>query len=86
MTDIPVTIDAGDYWLEIDCPQCGGTEHVRIELSGRLIVDDDTCSLRPRLKAKSTDHICRQLSITVTRPTEHEPLPFGADDDAEADQ
>lgn len=60
MTD-PKTLSTGNYLVEAPCPRCGVLEEILVRLSSVLTTpEDDTGSLRVKIKGKPRDHDCKQ--------------------------
>lgn len=70
-------IETGTYIVHAHCPNCGGSELVLVGLREVLTVaaDDDSSTLKVRLKSKGVDHICHQESIQVDIGTGEITLP-----------
>lgn len=65
MTD-PKTLSTGVYLVEAPCPRCGVIEEILIALRSVLTQpEDDTGSIRVRIKGKARDHDCKQARMTV---------------------
>jgi hypothetical protein len=52
------TIGEGPALLQIHCPSCDQQVTFPVNIGGRLSVDDEHSTLRPKISAKSTDHRC----------------------------
>lgn len=64
MPDIPVTIQPGFYYLDMECPQCGLSQPALVLLGCRLTVDSDAeAALRARMTTKAVPHICNQPAL-----------------------
>lgn len=55
---MPEQLKAGDYVLLLQCPECGLTAHMPVELSARYTNDRNGSKLGAVLTAKSKDHAC----------------------------
>jgi len=62
-------LQAGQYTLLVDCPDCGFTVHFPIVLSSRLVIEEGSSKLGPVMKAKTRDHACGT-------DAEQAPLPY----------
>lgn len=58
------TLETGVYLVEATCPRCGAIEEILVSLRSVLTTpEDDTGSLRVRLKGKARDHDCKQTRL-----------------------
>lgn len=61
----PKTLPTGVYLVEAACPRCGAIEEILVAIRSVLTTpEDDTGSLRVRLRGKARDHDCRQLRLS----------------------
>lgn len=68
MSDSKV-IPTGTYLVEAACPRCGAIEEILVAIRSVLsIPEDDTGSLRVRLRGKARDHDCKQQRLTESAP------------------
>lgn len=64
------TIPTGVYLIEAACPRCGAIEEILVAIRSVLTTpEDDTGSLRVRLKGKARDHDCKQARLVVNAET-----------------
>lgn len=65
----PTTLSTGVYLVEAPCPRCGVIEEILVALRSVLTQpEDDTGSIRVKIKGKARDHDCKQqrlASVTV---------------------
>lgn len=63
------TLSTGVYLVEAPCPRCGVIEEILVSLRSVLTQpEDDTGSIRVRLRGKARDHDCKQARLTVVVP------------------
>ena len=63
MIDESKTLATGTYLVEAPCPRCGVIEEILVSLRSVLTQpEDDTGSIRVRLKGKARDHDCKQVT------------------------
>lgn len=66
----PKTLQTGVYLVETSCPRCGAIEEILVSLRAVLTTpEEDTGSLRVRLKGKARDHDCKQARMVVSAET-----------------
>lgn len=64
------TIETGVYLVEARCPRCGAIEEILCAIRSVLTTpEDDSGSLRLKLKHKARDHDCRQARMVVDKTT-----------------
>ena len=62
--DGPKTLGTGVYVIEAACPRCGAIEEILVSIRAVLTTpEDDSGSLRVRLKGKARDHDCNQARL-----------------------
>jgi hypothetical protein len=52
-------IKAGWYSVAVECPQCGLTEDISMELLGSLKVEGEHHNLAVKQRSKAVEHECR---------------------------
>lgn len=67
--DGPKRLSTGVYLVDAPCPRCGVIEEILIALRSVLTQpEDDTGSLRVKVRGKARDHDCKQARLTEVAP------------------
>lgn len=73
MTGPDQTIPTGVYLVEAPCPRCGVIEEILVSLRSVLTQpEDDTGSIRVKLRGKARDHDCKQARFSILPSREGE--------------